>query len=367
MSNNQFSSHDFSLAPDYSTRQMFLDPKGRVTIQRYDEYAYPRLNKFDETQRGYFWVPDEITLTKDKIDFKNANDAVKHIFTSNLLRQTALDSIQGRSPVECFLPVCSIPELESLVMTWSFFETIHSRSYSHIIRNIYHSPTQEFNRIHDTAEIVSMAANIGKYYDDLYVLNCRKVLGQDVPEYDHIKAIWLAMVASYGLEAIRFMVSFATSLGMVENKIFVGNGNIISLILQDELLHTDWSAWIMNTLVHDDPRFRQVRDDCMQESMAILQNVIDEEKNWADYLFQKGVVIGLNSNIMKSFVDWTAHARLKQIGMDYPISMKTTPLPWFNKHLNTNKKQTALQENESVSYVIGAMTSEVDYNQLPQL
>ena len=123
----------------------------------------------------------------------------------------------------------------------------------------------------------------------------------------------------------------------------------------------------MNTLVHDDPRFRQVRDDCMQESMAILQNVIDEEKNWADYLFQKGVVIGLNANIMKSFVDWTAHARLKQIGMDYPISMKTTPLPWFNKHLNTNKKQTALQENESVSYVIGAMTSEVDYNQLPQL
>lgn len=367
MSKNQFSSHDFSKIPDYSSRMMFLDPGGRVTIQRYDEYAYPRLNKFDETQRGNFWVPDEVTLTKDKIDFKNANDAVRHIFTSNLLRQTALDSIQGRSPVECFLPVCSVPELESLVMSWSFFETIHSRSYSHIIRNIYNSPTEEFNRIHDTKEIVTMAANIGKYYDDLHMINCRKSLGQDVSEYEHIKAVWLALVASFGLEAIRFMVSFATSLGMVENKIFVGNGNIISLILQDELLHTDWTAWIMNTLVHDDPRFRQVRIDCMEESMAILQNVIAEEKAWADYLFQKGVVIGLNANIMKGFVDWTAHARLKQIGMDYPIQMKTTPLPWFNKHLNTNKKQTALQENESVSYIIGAMTSDVDYNELPQI
>lgn len=367
MSKNAFSSHDFSKIPNYSNRMMFLDPAGRVTIQRYDEYAYSRLNRFDETQRGFFWVPDEVTLTKDKIDFKNANEAVRHIFTSNLLRQTALDSIQGRSPVECFLPVCSVPELESLVMTWSFFETIHSRSYSHIIRNIYNSPTQEFNRIHDTGEIVSMAANIGKYYDDLYVLNCRKVLGMDVPEYEHIKAIWLALVASFGLEAIRFMVSFATSLGMVENKIFIGNGNVISLILQDELLHTDFTAWIMNTICNDDPRFKQVREDTKEEALAIMHGVVEEEKSWADYLFHKGVVLGLNAGIMKSFVDWTAHSRMKQIGMEYPISMKTTPLPWFNKHLNTNKKQTALQENESVSYVIGAMTNDIDYNQLPKI
>lgn len=367
MSTNQFSSHDFSQLPNYAQRQMFLDKGGRVTIQRYDDYAFPRLNKYDETQRGFFWVPDEITLTKDKIDFKNANEATRHIFTSNLLRQTALDSIQGRSPVECFLPVCSVPELESLVMTWSFFETIHSRSYSHIIRNIYNSPTEEFNRIHDTSEIVSMAASIGKYYDDLYVLNCRKVLGLEVSEYEHVKAVWLALVASYGLEAIRFMVSFATSLGMVENKIFIGNGNIISLILQDELLHTDWTAWLMNTVSTHDERFRQVRQDCYQEALEILLQVIAEEKQWAQYLFQKGVVLGLNAPIMESFVDWTAHQRLKQVGFDYPIASKTTPLPWFNKHLNTNKKQTALQENESTSYVVGAMTSDIDYDQLPQL
>ena len=364
---NKFSSHDFSVMPEYTKRQMFLDPAGRVTIQRYDEYAYPHLNKFDETQRGFFWVPDEVTLIKDKTDFKNANEAVRHIFTSNLLRQTALDSIQGRSPVECFLPVCSVPELESLVMSWSFFETIHSRSYSHIIRNIYNVPSEEFNRIHDTKEIVGMAANIGKYYDELYVINSKKVLGQEVSEYEHVKAVWLALVASYGLEAIRFMVSFATSLGMVENKIFIGNGNIISLILQDELLHTEWTANIINTIVKDDERFAKVKEDTKEQTRQMLMEVVEEEKAWADYLFKKGVVIGLNANIMKSFVDWTAHERFMQIGVDYPISMRTTPLPWFNKHLNTNKKQTALQENESVSYVIGAMTSDVDYDDLPQL
>ncbi len=364
---NNYSSHNFSQVTDYTKRQMLLDTAGRVTIQRYDEYAYPNLNKFDETQRGFFWVPEEVTLTKDKIDFKNANEAVRHIFTSNLLRQTALDSIQGRSPVECFLPVCSVPELESLVMSWSFFETIHSRSYSHIIRNIYNVPSEEFNRIHDTQEIVSMAAHIGKYYDDLYVLNSKKVLGLPVSEEEHIKAIWLALVASYGLEAIRFMVSFATSLGMVENKIFIGNGNIISLILQDELLHTNWTAYIINTIVKDDPRFRQMKEQTREEAQALLDSVIEEEKKWAEYLFQKGVVIGLNANIMKSFVDWTAHQRLKDIGFKHDISLRSTPLPWFNRHLNTNKKQTALQENESVSYVIGAMSNTIDYDELPSI
>ncbi len=368
---NQFSSHDFSTLPNYTQRKMFLDPAGRVTIQRYDEYAFPKLQKFDEAERGFFWVPEEISLVKDKADFQNASPAVRHIFTSNLLRQTALDSIQGRSPVECFLPVCSVPELESLVMTWSFFETLHSRSYSHIIRNIYNVPTDEFNRIHDIQEIVHMAASIGKYYDDLYVLNARKTLGLEVSEYEHIKAVWLALIASYGLEAIRFLVSFATSFGMVENKIFIGNGNEISLIAQDELLHTEWTAYILNTLVRTDERFAQVAHDCKEESYGILMDVIAEEKQWPKYLFREGVVIGLNESILCSFVDWTARERLQKIGFSYGdasvTSMKRSPLPWYSKHINTNKKQTALQENESDSYVIGGLDPNVNFKELPDI
>lgn len=359
--------YDFSKIPNYTKRQMFLDPAGPVTIQRYDDFAYPFINKFMMTQKGFFWVPEEITLVKDKIDFKASNEAVRHIFTSNLLRQTALDSIQGRAPEQVFKPVCSVPELEALVQWWSAFEQIHSQAYSHIIRNIYNVPSDEFNRIHDTSEIVNMASNVGKYYDDLHVLNSRVVCGVQVSEQEHIKAIWLALNASYALEAIRFMVSFATSLGMVENKIFIGNGNEISLILQDELLHTDWTAQILNRVVKDDPRFRKAQADCRDEVYAMYVSVIEEEKAWAEYLFKKGTVIGLNAAVMKSFVDFMAHERLKQIGLKYDAGTKNSPLPWFNKHLDTSKKQTALQENESVSYVIGSMTNNVNYSDLPDL
>lgn len=359
--------YDLSVPTNYLKRKMFLD--GRVTVQRFEEYRYPKIAKFEELARGFFWVPEEISLTKDKMDHKDATETIKHIFTSNLLRQTALDSIQGRAPVQIFSPVVSIPELESLVSIWSMFETnIHSKSYSHIIRNVYGVPKEEFNKIHDTQEIVSMAANVGRYYEALHILNCRKELGEEISTLEHKRAIWMALHASYALEALRFMVSFATSLAMVENKIYIGNGNIISLILQDELLHAEWTAWLINQCVKDDLDFAELEKTCASEVYTLYLDVIREEKLWADYLFKKGPVIGLNADILKNFVDYSAFTRLKDIGIKYlEEHPKSSPIPWFNKHVNIGKKQTALQENESTNYVIGAMSDSVDYNELPDL
>jgi len=352
---------------DYLNRKMFLDPAGPVTIQRFEEVKYKKIADFEATARGFFWQPEEISLTKDANDFKDASDAVKHIFTSNLLRQTALDSLQGRGPTQVFTPVCSIPEVEALMYNWGFFETnIHSKSYSHIIRNIYNVPKDVFNTIHDTEEIISMASSVGKYYDDLHQINCAVECNGNIKEVDHIKAIWLALNASYALEAFRFMVSFATSLAMIENKIFIGNGNIISLILQDELLHKGWTAFLINQVVKEDSRFAKAKQECEQEVYALYMDVIREEKEWADYLFKKGPVIGLNANILKDFVDYTAVGALKDIGIKYQqAAPRSTPIPWFNKHVNTSSKQTALQESESTNYVIGVMSDGIDYDALP--
>jgi len=365
--------YNLATKTDYLHRKMFLDPAGPVTIQRFEEVKYNKLVKFEQEARGFFWIPEEVSLTKDANDFKESSDTVKHIFTSNLLRQTALDSLQGRGPAQVFTPVVGIPELEALMYNWSFFETnIHSRSYSHIIRNIYNVPKDVFNTIHDTQEIVDMASSVGKYYDELHRINCHKELSSEmtgmVLEQVHIRAIWLALNASYALEAFRFMVSFATSLAMVENRIFIGNGNIISLILQDEILHKDWTAWIINQVVKEDPRFAAAKAECEAEVYQLYLDVIREEKAWADYLFQKGPVIGLNANILKDFVDYTAVGALKEIGVKYlEPAPRSTPIPWFMKHVDTSKKQTALQENESTNYVIGVMSDQLDYDELPNL
>ena len=361
--------YDLATKTDYLNRKMFLDAAGPVTIQRFEEVKYNKIADFEKTARGFFWVPEEVSLSKDANDFKDASDAVKHIFTSNLLRQTALDSLQGRAPSQVFMPVVSLPELEALIYNWTFFETnIHSRSYSHIIRNIYNVPKEVFNTIHDTQQIVDMASSVGNYYDALHKINCRKELGETIPENEHIKAIYMALHASYALEAFRFMVSFATSLAMVENKIFIGNGNIISLILQDELLHKGWTAFLINQVVKEDPRFAAVKSECEAEVYRLYEDVIREEKAWADYLFKLGPVIGLNANILKEFVDYTAVGALKEIGIKYQSpAPKSTPIPWFNKHSDTSKKQTALQESESTNYVIGVMSDSLNYDELPSI
>ena len=361
--------YNLATRTDYLNRKMFLDPAGPVTIQRFEEVKYKKIADYEATARGFFWQPEEVSLTKDSNDFKDASETVKHIFTSNLLRQTALDSLQGRGPSQIFMPVVSLPELEALIYNWTFFETnIHSKSYSHIIRNIYNVPKDVFNTIHDTQQIIDMASSVGKYYDDLHRINCAKELGQPVEEVEHVRAIYMALHASYALEAFRFMVSFATSLAMVENKIFMGNGNIISLILQDEILHKEWTAYIINQVVKEDPRFAAAKVECEAEVYELYLDVIREEKGWADYLFNKGPVIGLNANILKDFVDYTAVGALKEIGIKYQEpAPRSTPIPWFNKHVNTSNKQTALQESESTNYVIGVMSDQLDYNLLPNL
>jgi ribonucleoside-diphosphate reductase beta chain len=361
--------YNLTTKTDYLNRKMFLDPEGPVTIQRFEEVKYKKIADFETTARGFFWVPEEVSLTKDANDFKEASDAVKHIFTSNLLRQTALDSLQGRAPSQVFTPVVSLPELEALIYNWSFFETnIHSRSYSHIIRNIYNVPKDVFNTIHDTQPIVSMASSVGLYYDTLHRINCRKEIGEVVTEHEHIKAIWMALHASYALEAFRFMVSFATSLAMVENKIFIGNGNIISLILQDELLHKGWTAFLINQVIKEDSRFVAIKQECEAEVYQLYMDVIREEKDWADYLFKLGPVIGLNATVLKDFVDYTAVGALKEIGIRYNNpAPKSTPIPWFTKHSDTSKKQSALQETESTNYVIGIMSESLNYDELPNI
>jgi ribonucleoside-diphosphate reductase beta chain len=361
--------YNLNTKTDYLNRKMFLDPAGPVTIQRFEEVKYKKIADFETTARGFFWVPEEISLTKDANDFKDSSDTVKHIFTSNLLRQTALDSLQGRAPSQVFMPVISLPELEALIYNWTFFETnIHSRSYSHIIRNIYNVPKDVFNTIHDTKEIIDMASSVGNYYDALHKVNCRKELGENVNEKEHIKAIYMALHASYALEAFRFMVSFATSLAMVENKIFIGNGNIISLILQDELLHKGWTAYLINQVVKEDSRFAQVKEECENEVYQLYMDVIREEKDWADYLFKFGPVIGLNATVLKDFVDYTAVGALKEIGIKYNnTAPRSTPIPWFNKHSDTSKKQSALQETESTNYVIGVMSEALEYEELPNI
>jgi len=344
----------------------FLDDS--VTIARYDRQKYSIFDKLTEQQLGFFWRPNEIDVTRDSIDFKSLSSHEKHIFTSNLKRQILLDSVQGRAPTTAFSPICSLPELETWIQTWAFSETIHSRSYTHIIRNIYPDPSRIFDEITDIQEILDCAVDISKYYDDLIYKNNELTLFAPKDDlYAHKKALWLALMSVNILEGIRFYVSFACSWAFAELKKMEGNAKIIKLICRDENLHLASTQHLLKILPVDDPDFAQIKENTYQECIDMFISAANQEKKWAEYLFKDGSMIGLNYKLLSDYVEWITNRRLSAVDLTPQFKTGTNPLPWTQKWISGGNVQVAPQEVELSSYTIGAVKMDVTSESLSSL
>ena len=348
----------------------FLDPSGGVTIQRYDAMKYPSFDKFTDKQLGFFWRPEEVDIYRDGKDFKLLTEHEKHIFTSNLKRQILLDSVQGRAPAESFGSIVSLPELENWIITWTFSETIHSRSYTHIIRNIYSDPSKIFDGLMDIPEIVDCAGDISKYYDDLITaagwynllgVGTHTVNGEElvVDLYELKKKLWLALMSVNILEGVRFYVSFACSWAFAELKKMEGNAKIIKFIARDENLHLGSTQLLLKTLKKDDADFIKISEETEAESIQMFIDAVDQEKDWAEYLFKDGSMLGLNKQLLCEYIEYIAGKRMANAGLPKAYSQTSNPLPWTQKWIAGGDVQVAPQETEITSYVNGGTTQDV--------
>ena len=355
---------------DFMIEPMFFG--NPVNVARYDQQKHAIFEKLIEKQISFFWRPEEVDVSKDRMDFQSLSDAEKHIFISNLKYQTLLDSVQGRSPNIALLPIVSLPELETWIETWSFFETIHSRSYTHILRNLFTDPSHVFDDIIANDEIKRRAADISKYYDDLiFATQLWQTQGEGTHVVDgetHVitlrelkKKLYLCMNSVNALEAIRFYVSFACTFAFAERKLMEGNSKIIRLIARDENLHLTSTQHVLNLWAKgkDDPEMAEIAAECEDEARAIFLNAVQQEKEWAHYLFASGSMIGLNEEILCQYVEYIANQRMAAIGLGQPFDVSSNPLPWMNNYLNSDNVQVAPQESEISSYLVGQIDSEV--------
>jgi len=353
----------------------FLDESGAAPIQRYDVLKYRQFDKLTDKQLGFFWRPEEVDVLRDAKDFKELTEHEQHIFTSNLKRQILLDSVQGRSPNLAFLPIATIPELETWIQTWAFNETIHSRSYTHIIRNVYSDPSIIFDELTDIKEIVDCARDISQYYDDLienvqyYNLlgyGCHTVNGQTVTvdRRELKKKLWLCLNSVNALEGIRFYVSFACSWAFAELKKMEGNAKIIKLIARDENVHLGSTQTLLKLLPQDDPDYASIKEETREECETMFLAAAAQEKAWAHYLFKDGSMIGLNEQLLSQYVDWLTCKRMAAVGLHCHIKTGSNPLPWTQKWIAGAEVQVAPQETEISSYVIGGTKQDVDNNKL---
>jgi ribonucleoside-diphosphate reductase beta chain len=315
-----------------------------------------------------------VDVSKDRADWQSLTDSEKHIFISNLKYQTLLDSMAARSVNAVLLPLVSLPELETWIETWAFSETIHSRSYTHLIRNVYTDPSKVFDELLNIEEIVDCAEDISKYYDDLIEYGSwYNLLGEGkhevnskvihVSKYELKRKIWMAINSVNALEGIRFYVSFACSWAFAELKKMEGNAKIIKLIARDENLHLASTQHMLKLLPEHDKDFKKIEAECAEDVRAMFIKAVDQEKEWADYLFKDGSMIGLNADLLKQYVEWIAARRMRKAGIDCPYKVpQANPLPWTQKWIAGGEVQVAPQETEITSYVIGGVKKDVNEN-----
>ncbi|ARW56991.1 ribonucleotide reductase subunit B [Synechococcus phage S-B64] len=345
-----------------------------LSVQRYDSYKYPVFDRLTQQQLGYFWRPEEVSLQKDRSDYQQLTPQQKHIFTSNLKYQIMLDSVQGRGPGMAFIPYCSLPELEACMTVWEFMEMIHSRSYTHIIKNVYPNPSEVFDTILDDENILERAASVTESYDS-FIEAAHQYDGGTMWElakeghyagtFERIelkRKLYRAVANVNILEGIRFYVSFACSFAFGENKLMEGSAKILSLIARDENQHLVITQNILNKWREgDDSEMQQIANEEQDYVIEMFKRTVNEEKCWAEYLFRDGSMIGLNDRLLNNYVEWIANRRMKAIGLKpiYDIPAKNNPLPWTEHWLNSKGQQNAPQETEIESYVVGGIKQDI--------
>lgn len=351
---------------DHKKEPMFFGQPPAVA--RYDDPKHSFFERQTRRMVGFFWVPEEISLEQDRRDFAKLTESEQHIFLSNLKYQTLLDSIQGRAVSAMLLPVCSSPELETYIETWGFSETVHSRSYTHIIRNVLPDPSEFFDSIPLTPEIMERAEAVSKYYDDFY----QKMLEGEVYGWNQTNtyaakvALFKCMVAVNVLEAIRFYVSFACSFAFAERGLMEGNAKTIKFIARDEATHLGGTQYILKEWLNgtDDPVMNKIANDNIEVIYEIFEEAGKQEKDWAKYLFKDGSMVGLNAEILCQFADFKVNERLQALGLEPLTEQLENPLPWMRQWTTSSETNVAPQETEISSYLVGAIDTKIDVDAL---
>ena len=346
---------------DFTKQPMFFGEQ--LNSQRYDNFKYPIFDKLTQSQLSYFWRPEEVSLQKDRNDFNELRPEQKFIFTTNLKYQTLLDSVQGRGPALAFIPFCSLPELESCITAWNFMETIHSRSYTYMIKNLYSEPSEIFDTILEDKMILERAASVTQAYDDFINYAHKYQLELETNRKELKRKFWKALINVNILEGIRFYVSFACTFAFGELRLMEGSAKIISFIARDESQHLAITQHIIKNYKsnENDEEMLEIIEEEKDLVYEMYDEAVKEEKRWVEYLFKDGSMVGLNAKLLSDYVEWIANKRLRAINLKpiYDISVRNNPLPWTQHWLNSRELQNAPQETEIESYVIGGIKQDI--------
>jgi ribonucleoside-diphosphate reductase beta chain len=334
---------------DTTKQPLFLGED--LNLQRYDRFKYPVFFELFKKQNENFWWPHEITLAKDRSDYKDLTETERFVFDSNLRFQTLGDSMLSRS-IHSLKEYVSNPELEICMNTWAQFEGIHSYSYSYLLNNVYPDATKFFDSIMEDKEILERAELIRNNYD--------KILGDD-DKKDIKQKIFDCILSVNVMEGLVFYVSFACSFYFGYRGKMEGNAKIIKFIQRDEALHFSTTQNLLKILATEEKEgFVSLVKKNEDKVYEIYKQATENETEWAKYLFSKGNLLGLNEEVMTGYTKWLCDNRLRSLGYKKIYNQKENPISgWLDSYMDSSKVQVAPQETEISTYKIGARDTSI--------
>jgi len=317
--------------------------------------AYPILEDLYQKQVSQIWNENEISLVQDKQDMLTLPKDTVDLMVKTISWQALADSVASKSISGLLMRYVSNSELEGLLNVWSFFETIHARAYSHIVKQTFVNPNQMLRDTYNSVETLVRSEAIVAAFNNL------EQLPVDATTEEKREAIALAFAALFALEAIAFMSSFAVTFAITETGAFQGIGQEVTLIARDEALHTRMDYAILSIL-QQSPEWRESFKSLTPKIKEVLDSVVNQELKWADYLFSEGrQVIGLTSTLLKEYTLYMAKPLYDALSVDFDFEViEKNPCQYMDKYIDSSKMQVAPQELQITSYKIGSVKDDTE-------
>lgn len=317
---------------------------------------YPVLEDLYQKQLAQIWNEFEIDVKQDRMDMLKVPKETTDLMVKTIMWQTVADSVASRSIIETLGDYITNSELMNLATLWSFFEVIHARTYSHIIKQTFTYPNELLEQLYADAGVLQRSKIIVKTFDDMAAMSL-----EGNTEHEIKCQIIRTLTALFALEAIAFMSSFAVTFAITETGVFQGIGKLVKLICRDEVLHTRMAHTILSTVLAD-PTWAEAVIATKDDVQNILNASVEQELSWADYLFSDGrKVVGLNATLLKEYTCWMAKPVFDTMGAEFRWEVpKVNPLPYMDDYTQGSKTQTAPQELQNDAYLVGAIADDTD-------
>lgn len=346
-------------------------------LQTYLSPRYPELYNLFIEQRSCHWIETQVDLSGDQKQWATLPQAYKEITILNLSNQVMMDSLLGRAPLVSLAPFVSNEEYEIMLIEWQRVEaTLHSVTYSHMIRSVFPDPERVLEEIKLNAKALHRLDRIKGLFDELYLQSVmyqsdKELNGEDWRELypekmQYLRRLLLKTHASiYFLESNKFNASFSMTFALAEQDVMNGFANLLKLISRDELtLHTKMSEAVLRILAKTWPEdWAAVQDEVLE----LFNEAILGEVEWGKHVLQGSrVIVGYNADILKDYVYYIGKRSLQKIGIQPPdyLTVDKNPIPWINEWLNMSSVQVAPQETEITNYRIGAINPTINKEEI---